>query len=30
VHLGDLETLAEWLAAFILDLKPGEKFKVKI
>jgi endoglucanase len=30
VHLGDLETLAEWLAAFILDLEPGEKFKVKI
>jgi endoglucanase len=30
VHLGDLENLAEWLTAFILDLKPGEKFKVKI
>jgi endoglucanase len=30
VHLGDLENLAEWLTAFILDLKPGETFKVKI
>jgi len=30
IHLKDLENLAEWLTAFILDLKPGEKFKVKI
>jgi len=30
VHLGDLENLALWLTAFILDLKPGETFKVKI
>jgi putative aminopeptidase FrvX len=30
VHLGDLEALAEWLCAFILDLKPGETFKVKV
>jgi putative aminopeptidase FrvX len=30
VHLKDLENLAEWLTAFILDLKPGESFKVKI
>jgi endoglucanase len=30
VHLRDLEVLAEWLAAFILDLKPGETFKVKV
>jgi putative aminopeptidase FrvX len=30
VHLGDLERLAEWLTAFILDLKPGETFKVKV
>jgi endoglucanase len=30
VHLGDLEKLSEWLTAFILDLKPGEKFKVKV
>ena len=30
VHLKDLENLAEWLTAFILDLKPGETFKVKI
>jgi putative aminopeptidase FrvX len=30
VHLGDLEVLAEWLAAFILDLKTGETFKVRI
>jgi putative aminopeptidase FrvX len=30
VHLGDLENLAQWLTAFILDLKQGETFKVKI
>ncbi|MCE0482921.1 MAG: M20/M25/M40 family metallo-hydrolase [Methylacidiphilales bacterium] len=30
VHLQDLENLAEWLTAFILDLRPGETFKVKI
>jgi endoglucanase len=30
VHLGDLENLADWITAFILDLKPGETFKVKI
>jgi endoglucanase len=30
IHLKDLENLAEWLTAFILDLKPGETFKVKI
>jgi endoglucanase len=30
IHLKDLENLAEWLTAFILDLKPGEKFKVKV
>jgi putative aminopeptidase FrvX len=30
IHLGDLVTLAEWLAAFALDLKTGERFKVKI
>jgi putative aminopeptidase FrvX len=30
VHLGDLENLAVWLTEFILDLKPGEKFKVKV
>jgi len=30
VHLGDLENLARWLTAFILDLKHGETFKVKI
>ena len=30
VHLGDLENLAEWLCAFILDLKPGDTFKVKV
>jgi putative aminopeptidase FrvX len=30
VHLKDLENLAEWLTAFILDLKQGETFKVKI
>jgi len=30
VHLKDLENLAAWLTAFILDLKPGETFKVKI
>lgn len=30
IHLGDLENLAKWLTAFVLDLKPGETFKVKI
>jgi putative aminopeptidase FrvX len=30
VHLGDLENLAVWLTEFILDLKPGETFKVKV
>ena len=30
VHLRDLENLAEWLCAFIHDLKPGETFKVKV
>ena len=30
VHLQDLENLALWLTAFILDLKPGETFKVKV
>ena len=30
VNLKDLENLAEWLTAFILDLKKGETFKVKI
>jgi endoglucanase len=30
VHLGDLENLAEWLCAFILDLSPRETFKVKV
>jgi endoglucanase len=30
VHLKDLENLANWLTAFILDLKAGETFKVKI
>src|SRR5271170_6024040 len=30
VHLKDLENLALWLTAFILDLRPGETFKVKI
>jgi putative aminopeptidase FrvX len=30
VHLGDLETLAQWLAAFILDIGAKETFKVKI
>jgi len=30
IHLKDLENLAEWLTAFILDLKPNETFKVKI
>jgi endoglucanase len=30
VHLKDLENLAIWLTEFILDLKPGETFKVKI
>jgi len=30
VHLKDLQNLAQWLTAFILDLKPGEEFKVKI
>jgi endoglucanase len=30
IHLGDLENLAEWLTAFILEVKPGESFKVKV
>jgi endoglucanase len=30
VSLSDLKHLAEWLAAFCLDLKTGETFKVKI
>ena len=30
VHLGDLESLAEWLTAFLLDLDSGESFKVKV
>jgi endoglucanase len=30
VHLKDLENLAEWLTAFVLDLRPNETFKVKI
>ena len=30
VHLKDLENLSLWLTAFILDLRPGETFKVKI
>jgi endoglucanase len=30
IHLQDLEKLALWLTAFILELKPGETFKVKI
>src|SRR5271154_2933684 len=30
IHLKDLENLALWLTAFILDLKPNETFKVKI
>ena len=30
VHLQDLENLALWLTHFILDLRPGETFKVKI
>jgi endoglucanase len=30
IHLKDLENLAIWLTAFILDLKPNETFKVKI
>jgi putative aminopeptidase FrvX len=30
VHLQDLENLALWLTHFILDLKPGETFKVKV
>ena len=30
VHLGDLENLAVWLSKFILDLKPGDEFKVKV
>jgi len=30
VHLKDLENLALWLTAFILDLRPNESFKVKI
>jgi endoglucanase len=30
IHLGDLEKLAQLMAAFCLDLKKGEEFKVKI
>lgn len=30
VHLGDLQGLSEWLAAFVSDLKKGESFKVRI
>lgn len=30
VHLGDLESLADWLTAFILDVDPKESFKVKV
>jgi endoglucanase len=30
IHLKDLENLALWLTRFILDLKQGETFKVKI
>ncbi|PTX97242.1 glycosyl hydrolase family 5 [Verrucomicrobia bacterium LW23] len=30
IHLGDLEKLAEWLAAFAESVKSGEKFKVKV
>ena len=30
VHLNDLVVLAEWITAFILDLKTGESFKVKV
>jgi endoglucanase len=30
IHLGDLENLSRWLTALILDLRLGEKFKVKI
>jgi endoglucanase len=30
VHLGDLESLSEWLTEFLLDLDPQETFKVKI
>jgi putative aminopeptidase FrvX len=30
VHLKDLENLALWLTAFILDLRPGDSFKVKV
>jgi endoglucanase len=30
IHLGDLENLAKWLSAFVLDLRFEEKFKVKI
>ena len=30
VHLGDLENLAAWLTAFLLDVKSKESFKVKI
>src|SRR5471030_1314662 len=30
VHLGDLEKLAEWLTAFLLDVDPKESFKVKV
>jgi putative aminopeptidase FrvX len=30
VHLGDLENLANWLTAFLLDISPKETFKVKV
>jgi putative aminopeptidase FrvX len=30
IHLGDLVSLTEWLAAFALDLRSGEKFKIQI
>ena len=30
VHLGDLENLANWLTAFLLDVAPRETFKVKV
>jgi putative aminopeptidase FrvX len=30
IHLKDLENLSLWLTRFILDLKPGETFKVKV
>jgi hypothetical protein len=29
VYLKDLENLALWFTAFILDIKPGETFKVR-